>query len=44
MNKKSIKKENYSKREVEKANRMIRNICIAFVVLALLIIIGYSLA
>ncbi|WP_300727598.1 hypothetical protein [uncultured Bacteroides sp.] len=44
MGKNNNHKRDYSKREEEKAKRLIRNMCIGLIVLAVLIIVGYSLA
>lgn len=38
------RKYGYSKREEEKAKRLIRNMCIGLIVLAILIIVGFTLA
>ena len=40
----NLKMQNYSKREEEKANRLFKSICIALLLLAALIIVGYALA
>ncbi|MBS5550756.1 MAG: hypothetical protein KHX53_01620 [Bacteroides sp.] len=39
-----IKRENYEKREAEKANRLFKMICIALLLLAVLTIVGFTLA
>lgn len=44
MGKKNNRKHEYSKREEEKAKRLIRNMCIGLIVLAILIIVGFALA
>lgn len=43
-NKKHNKKQDYSKREEERANRLIKYLCIALIVLAVLIMTLYSLS
>ncbi len=44
MGKKNNRKHEYSKREEEKAKRLIRNMCIGLIILAILIIVGFALA
>lgn len=43
-NNKNSKRQRYSKREEEKANRLFKGICIGLILLALLIFAGYVLA
>ena len=38
-----IQRENYSKREEEKANRIFKMICVFFILLGLIIGVGYAL-
>lgn len=38
------RKHGYSKHEEEKAKRLIRNMCIGLIILAILIIVGFTLA
>lgn len=40
----NIKKENYNKREEEKANRIFKMLCIFLVLIGILIAVGYGLA
>ena len=37
------KRQNFEKREEEKANRLFKLICIALLLLALLMVVGYAL-
>ena len=39
-----IRRKNHEKREEEKANRLFKSICIALLLLAVLMIVGYVLA
>ena len=39
-----IQRENYNKREEERANRIFKMICILLALLGLLIVVGYALA
>ena len=39
-----VKRENHEKREAEKANHLFKMICIAFLLLAVLTIVGFTLA
>lgn len=43
MNQKNRKQEAKERREAEKANKLIRNLCIGLIILALITIIGYTL-
>lgn len=40
----NVKRQNFEKREEEKANRLFKMICIFLVLLAVLMIVGYTLA
>lgn len=40
----SVKRQNFEKREEEKANRLFKMICIVLILLAILMIVGYTLA
>lgn len=40
----TVKRQNFEKREEEKANRLFRTICIVLILLAVLMIVGYTLA
>ena len=39
-----LQRENYNKREEEKANRIFKMICLFLALLAVIIIVGYALA
>lgn len=43
MNQKNRKQEARERKEAEKANKLIRNLCIGLIILALITIIGYTL-
>ena len=43
-NNKNSKRQRYSKRDEEKANRLFKGLCIGLILLALLIFAGYVLA
>lgn len=43
-NKRQVRRQNHEKREEEKANHLFKLICIALLLLAVLMIIGYVLA
>ena len=40
----SVKRQNFEKREEEKANRLFKMICIVLILLAILMIVGYTLS
>ena len=39
----SVKRQNFEKREEEKANRLFKMICIVLILLAILMIVGYTI-
>ncbi len=42
--KRQMKRQNHQKREAERANKVFKSICIALVLLAVVVIVGFALA